>query len=89
MALKLSVSVGQSIAIGGPTNMRVETKNGQMVALVFDAPRSVPIRLIPARDDTGAPKPRSAPVGLGRDDNADTRSSPGLSNSSGSQDPRA
>jgi hypothetical protein len=77
MPLKLSVRVGQSIAIGGPTTMRVETKSGQVVGLVFDADRSVPIRIIPERDDTGTPKPRSEPVGLGLDDDA-TRRSPGL-----------
>jgi hypothetical protein len=60
--LKLSVRVGQSIAIGGPTTMRVESKSGQLVALVFDADRSVPIRIIP---DACSPTPRSEPVGLG------------------------
>lgn len=72
MALKLSVRVGESVAIGGPTTMRVEMKSGQVVGLVFDADRSVPIRLIPEREDPGAPMPRGVPVGLGQD----TRSNP-------------
>lgn len=67
MPLKLSVRVGQSIAIGGPTTMRVETKSGQVVGLVFDADRSVPIRIVPEREDTGAPHPHGAPVGLGQE----------------------
>jgi hypothetical protein len=62
MPLKLSVRVGESIAIGGPTTMRVESKSGQVVGLVFDADQSVPIRIIA---NSGAPKPQSAPVGLG------------------------
>lgn len=62
--LKLNVKVGQSVAIGGPTTMRVEQKSGQAVALVFDADRSVPIRII---ENSDAPKPRGASVvGLGR-----------------------
>lgn len=73
MPLKLSVRVGESVAIGGPTSMRVETKSGQVVGLVFDADRSVPIRLIPSREEPDAPKPHGAvPVGLG----VETRSNP-------------
>lgn len=76
MALKLSVRVGQSVAIGGPTTLRVETKSGQVVGLVFDADRSVPIRIIPERD-TGAPMPHGEPVGLGQETRSDPPS-PGL-----------
>jgi len=66
MPLKLSVRVGQSIAIGGPTTMRVEVKSGQVVGLVFDADRSVPIRIIPeAGDEKAAQKPLGAAIGLG------------------------
>lgn len=64
MPLKLSVRVGQSVAIGGPTTMRVETKSGQVVGLVFDADRSVPIRVIPEGGEPAAQKPLAA-VGLG------------------------
>lgn len=53
--LKLTVRVGESIAIGGPTTMTVESKSGQEVALVFDAARSVPITRITSPD----PEPRS------------------------------
>jgi hypothetical protein len=75
MPLKLSVRVGQSIAIGGPTTLRIESKSGQEVGLVFDADRSVPIRIIspdgaPAKAATGAP-------GLGLE-GRDTPPSPGL-----------
>lgn len=76
MALKLSVKVGESVAVGGPTTLRIESKSGQVVALVFDADRSVPIRIIPARDD-GASKPQDAPVGLGLKRRSDPPS-PGL-----------
>ena len=65
MPLKLSVRVGQSVAIGGPTTMRVEMKSGQVVGLVFDADRSVPIRIIPDGGDVAAPKPRGVAIGLG------------------------
>ncbi|MPZ36672.1 MAG: hypothetical protein GEU95_01195 [Rhizobiales bacterium] len=73
MPLKLSVRVGQSIAIGGPTTLRVESKSGQEIGLVFDADRSVPIRIIddaPAKAATGA-------TGLGLE-GRDTPPSPGL-----------
>lgn len=63
MPLKLSVRVGQSVAIGGPTTVRVEQKSGQEVGLVFDADRSVPIRII---DDVPPDAARGAP-GLGLD----------------------
>jgi hypothetical protein len=59
--LKLHVRVGQSIAIGGPTTLRIEHKSGQEIGLVFDADRSVPIRIVPESD---APEPRGAPLGL-------------------------
>jgi Global regulator protein family len=71
MPLKLSLRVGESVAIGGPTTMRVEAKSGQVVGLVFDADRSVPIRIIPEREDTSARKPQGAPVGLGQDRRSD------------------
>lgn len=78
MALKLSVPVGRSVAIGGPATMRVEHKSGQAVALVFEAERSVPIRLIPEREQPDAPMPQgAAPVGLGVETRSDP-SSPGL-----------
>ena len=73
--LKLVVKVGSSIAIGGPTNLRIESKSGQEIGLVFDADRSVPIRIIPdiEREITPAPKPQGlglegndVSVGLGR-----------------------
>jgi hypothetical protein len=68
MALKLSARVGDTIAIGGPTTLRIEAKSGQVVGLVFDADRSVPIRLLdPGSETTGAAKPRNAPVGIGPD----------------------
>lgn len=77
MPLKLSVRVGQSIAIGGPTTMRVEAKSGQVIGLVFDADRSVPIRIVPEREDTSAPNPQGAPVGLGLETQSNPPS-PGL-----------
>lgn len=78
MSLKLSVPVGRSVAIGGPTTMRVEVKSGQVVGLVFDAAREVPIRLIPERGEPQAPKPHGAdPVGLGVETRSDP-ASPGL-----------
>jgi hypothetical protein len=49
--LKLNVRVGQTIAVGGPTNIRVEQKSGQTVSLVFDADRSVPIRIVGFRKE--------------------------------------
>lgn len=68
--LKLNVRVGDSVAIGGPTTMRIDSKSGQAVGLVFDAPRDVPIRIVPATEQSGAPKPHRAPVGLGLDTDA-------------------
>jgi hypothetical protein len=66
MPLKLSVRVGESVAIGGPTTVRVESKSGQVVGLVFDADRSVPIRIIPQeRGEASSSKPQGEPVGLG------------------------
>jgi len=59
--LHLTVRVGQTLAVGGPTNIRVEHKSGREVSLVFDADRSVPIRIIP---ESGSPMPRGEPVGL-------------------------
>ena len=76
--LKLSVRVGQSIAIGGPTTLRIESKSGREVGLVFDAPQSVPIRIIDDSNDTGPPKPRGEPVGLGLDEERSNPPSPGL-----------
>jgi len=46
--LRLNVKVGQTIAIGGPTNIRIEHKSGQTIGLVFDADQSVPIRIVPS-----------------------------------------
>jgi hypothetical protein len=78
MALKLSARVGDTIAIGGPTTLRIESKSGQVVGLVFGADRSVPIRLLEtAGGTTGAAKPRNAPVGIGPDDEP-KGSAPGL-----------
>lgn len=84
MPLKLNVRVGDSVAIGGPTTLKIEQKSGQAVGLVFDADRSVPIRIItdtPEREEPGARKPQSAPVGLGLSDperlDFDSKSSPG------------
>jgi hypothetical protein len=64
--LKLNVRVGESIAIGGPTTLRIESKSGQAVGLVFDAAREIPIRIIPEGEDHSPPKPQGGPVGLGR-----------------------
>lgn len=78
MALKLSARVGDTIAIGGPTTLRIDSKSGQVVGLVFDADRSVPIRLLDrAGETTGAAKPRNAPVGIGSDTDPQG-SAPGL-----------
>ena len=71
MSLKLSVRVGQTVAIGGPTTMRVESKSGQVVGLVFDAGRSVPIRIIATQEPLGV----AMGLGPGGQDNPAT---PGL-----------
>lgn len=78
MALKLSVRVGQTIEIGGPAKIRVETKSGQVIGLVFDADRSVPIKLIPLGETDGPPSPQgNGTIGLGREARRDSQS-PGL-----------
>jgi|SoiMethySBSTD1v2_1073268.scaffolds.fasta_scaffold02610_19 sRNA-binding carbon storage regulator CsrA len=42
--LKMTVRVGDSVAIGGPTTVTIEHKSGQnQVRLAFDAAKSVPI----------------------------------------------
>lgn len=58
--------VGQAVAIGGPTTLRIEKKSGQIVGLVFDADQSVPIRLIPMEE----------PIGLGEGQPAVKASNP-------------
>lgn len=70
--LRLNLKVGQTVAVGGPTNIRIEHKSGQEIGLVFDADRSVPIRIVPESD---APEPRGAPVGLGDHEDADQTAS--------------
>ncbi len=77
MPLKLSVPVGGAVAIGGPATMRVAKKSGQVVSLVFDADRSVHIKLIPGREEPAAPSPRVA-VGLGPGESDQPSPSPGL-----------
>lgn len=64
--LKLNVRVGQQVAIGGPTTVRIEQKSGQVVGLVFDADVSVPIRIIPdsPEGETGPPTSQGEPLGL-------------------------
>ncbi len=63
--LRLNLKVGQTIAVGGPTNIRVERKSGQEVGLVFDADRSVPIRIVPAEEaGRGVPEPQGTSLGL-------------------------
>jgi sRNA-binding carbon storage regulator CsrA len=41
--LKMTVRVGDSVAIGGPTTLTIEKKSGDEVRLAFDAAKSVPI----------------------------------------------
>ena len=70
--LKLNVRVGQSVAVGGPTTIKIEAKSGQEIALIFDADRSIPIRII---NDT--PQAAKGAVGLGRGE-TEQSVSPGL-----------
>jgi sRNA-binding carbon storage regulator CsrA len=44
--LNLHVRVGETVKIGDVATVTVEQKSGQMVRLVFDADRSLPITIV-------------------------------------------
>jgi hypothetical protein len=41
--MRITLRVGEAVAIGGPATMTIEHRPGQAISLVFDAARSVPI----------------------------------------------
>lgn len=60
--LKMTVRVGDSVAIGGPTTLTIEHKSGRdYVRLAFDAAKAVPIVRLTRPDRiigiTGKPEP--------------------------------
>jgi sRNA-binding carbon storage regulator CsrA len=64
--LKMTVRVGDSVAIGGPCTLIVQHKSGRdQVRLAFDAAKTVPIVRLTNPDRiigiTGKPEPRVAP----------------------------